>query len=62
MFDNMNAVGFHITGAFDKILDIEECHLMTDINNRLRNAIREYALKTISPSLTTAPNRDCCAT
>lgn len=44
-FDNMNAVGFHITGAFDKILDIEECHLMTDINNRLRNAIREYAFE-----------------
>lgn len=45
VFDNMNAVGFHITGAFDKILDIEECHLMTDINNRLRNAIREYAFE-----------------
>lgn len=45
MFDNMNAVGFHITGAFDKILDIKECHLMTDINNRLRNAIREYAFE-----------------
>ena len=47
VFDNMNAVGFHITGAFDKILDIEECHLMTDINNRLRNAIREYAFENI---------------
>lgn len=45
VFDNMNAVGFHITGAFDKILDIEECHLMIDINNRLRNAIREYAFE-----------------
>lgn len=45
VFDNMNAVGFHITGAFDKILDIKECHLMTDINNRLRNAIREYAFE-----------------
>ena len=45
VFDNMNAVGFHITGAFDKILDIEECHLMTNINNRLRNAIREYAFE-----------------
>lgn len=45
VFDNMNAVGFHITGAFDKILDIEECHLMTDINNRLRNTIREYAFE-----------------
>lgn len=43
-FDCMNAVGFHIPGAFDKILDIEECHLMDDINNRLRNGIRAYAL------------------
>ena len=43
-FDCMDAVGFHIPGAFDKILDIEECHLMDDINNRLRNGIRAYAL------------------
>ncbi len=44
-FDNMNAVGFHIPGAFDKILDIHCCHLMDDINNRLRNEIRRYALE-----------------
>lgn len=44
-FDVMDAVGFHIPGAFDKILDIDECHLMDDINNRLRNSIRAYALK-----------------
>ena len=43
-FDNMNAVGFHIPGAFDKILDIHKCHLMSDINNRLRNRIREFAI------------------
>lgn len=43
VFDNMNAVGFHIPGAFDKILDIEECWLMENINNRLRNGIRQYA-------------------
>lgn len=45
VFDNMNAVGFHIPGAFDKILDIEECYLMDDINNRLRNGIRNYAFE-----------------
>lgn len=44
-FAVMDAVGFHIPGAFDKILDIKECHLMADINNRLRNGIREYALE-----------------
>lgn len=43
-FDNMNAVGFHIPGAFDKILDIRSCGLMEDVNNRLRNGIRDYAL------------------
>lgn len=42
-YSNKDAVGFHITGAFDKILDITECHLMDDINNRIRNDIREYA-------------------
>ena len=44
-FDVMNGVGFHIPGAFDKILDIECCHLMDDINNRLRNGIRSFALE-----------------
>lgn len=44
-YDNMNALGFHIPGAFDKVLDIEECHLMTDLNNRLRNGIRNFAIE-----------------
>ncbi len=44
-FDVMDAVGFHIPGAFDKILDIENCYLMEDINNRLRNGIRRFALE-----------------
>ena len=39
-----NALGFHITGAFDKILDIEKCHLMDDITNRIRNFIRKYGI------------------
>ena len=42
-YDNMDALGFHIPGAFDKVLDIEECWLMTGLNNRLRNGIREFA-------------------
>ena len=40
--DAPGAVGFHASGAFDKILPIEECHLMAPLNNRLRNGIREY--------------------
>ena len=38
------AIGFHITGAFDKILPIEKCRLMDDLHNRIRNDIREYAV------------------
>ncbi|HEY9551248.1 MAG TPA: 23S rRNA (uracil(1939)-C(5))-methyltransferase RlmD, partial [Prevotella sp.] len=43
-FSNMNALGFHITGAFDKIYPIEKCCLMDDLHNQIRNAIRDYAL------------------
>lgn len=39
-----NALGFHIPGLFDKILDIDECYLQSEISNRIRNGIREYAL------------------
>lgn len=38
------AIGFHITGAFDKILPIEKCWLMDDLQNQIRNAIRDYAI------------------
>lgn len=44
-FTNMNALGFHITGAFDKILPIEKCWLMDDLHNQIRNSIRDYALE-----------------
>ena len=44
-FDQMNALGFHIPGAFDKILDIDECFLMQDINNRIRNGLRAFVLE-----------------
>ncbi len=42
-YDQMNAVGFHIPGAFDKVLAIDECWLQDDISNRIRNAVRDYA-------------------
>ena len=41
-YTQMNAVGFHTTGSFDKILPIEQCRLMDNINNRIRNAVRDY--------------------
>lgn len=43
--DNKNAVGFHIPGLFDKVLDIQKCHLQNDLSNNIRNSVREYALQ-----------------
>ena len=39
------AIGFHITGAFDKILPIEKCWLMDDLHNQIRNEVYDYATK-----------------
>ena len=41
--DTAYGLGFHIPNCFDKVLDITECHLMPEINNRIRNGIRDYA-------------------
>ncbi len=43
--DKGHGVGFHIPSAFDKVLDIHECHLMDPLNNQIRNEIRTYALE-----------------
>lgn len=40
---NMNALGFHIPGRFDKILDIQHCYLQADPSNDIRNRIDEFA-------------------
>ena len=42
-FNLPGAVGYHTGSAFDKILPISECYLMEDVNNRLRNSVRDYA-------------------
>lgn len=39
-----DALGFHITGAFDKILPINCCHLMDNLQNEIRNEIFKYAV------------------
>ncbi|MBR4782266.1 MAG: 23S rRNA (uracil(1939)-C(5))-methyltransferase RlmD [Bacteroidaceae bacterium] len=44
-YDNKCGVGFHISGAFDKVLDINCCLLMNDLQNRVRNGVRSYALE-----------------
>lgn len=44
-FEKEDALGFHIPGQFDKVLDIKECHLQPDPSNAIRNAVRNYAHK-----------------
>lgn len=41
--NNEGAVGFHITGAYDKIYPIEKCWLMEEPSNEIRNEISRYA-------------------
>lgn len=38
-----SVIGFHITGAFDKIYPIKKCWLMDDLHNEIRNEISRYA-------------------
>ena len=40
-----NALGFHVPRIFDKVIDIEECYLMNNVNNKIRNTIRACALE-----------------
>lgn len=42
-----SGLGFHIPGKFDKVLDIEECHLGNELSNRIRNFVRAYCLERI---------------
>lgn len=42
--EDRNALGFHIPGAFDKVLDIKKCWLQDNLSNEIRLFIRQYAL------------------
>jgi 23S rRNA (uracil1939-C5)-methyltransferase len=44
-FEKEDALGFHIPGLFDKVLDIRECHLQPEPSNAIRDAVRRYAHK-----------------
>jgi 23S rRNA (uracil1939-C5)-methyltransferase len=41
--EDHSAIGFHITGAFDKIYPISKCWLMDDLHNQIRNEVERYA-------------------
>ena len=42
--EQKNALGFHIPGMWDKILDLNKCHLQQDPSNAIRNGIKEFAI------------------
>ncbi|MFS4456602.1 23S rRNA (uracil(1939)-C(5))-methyltransferase RlmD [Maribacter sp. 2304DJ31-5] len=43
--EDKNALGFHIPGMWDKILDIKKCHLQQDPSNTIRLAVKQFAVK-----------------
>ncbi|HEU4716629.1 MAG TPA: 23S rRNA (uracil(1939)-C(5))-methyltransferase RlmD [Bacteroidia bacterium] len=43
--EDRNALGFHIPGTFDKVLDLKECHLQGEISENIRRFVREYTGK-----------------
>ena len=45
LVENRDACGFHVSGAFDKILDIEHCHLQEAPSNEIRNEVKKFALE-----------------
>lgn len=40
--EKRDALGFHIPGLFDKVLDIEKCHLQPEPTNQIRNAVKKF--------------------
>ncbi len=42
-YEKEEALGFHIPGLFDKVLDIKECHLQPEPSNSIRNSVKRYA-------------------
>ncbi len=43
--DEWNALGFHVPNFWDKVVNIEKCYLQNELVNKIRNAIRLYALE-----------------
>jgi 23S rRNA (uracil1939-C5)-methyltransferase len=43
--EDRNALGFHIPGMWDKILDVKQCHLQADPSNTIRNAVKAFAIE-----------------
>lgn len=52
-FEDKNALGFHIPGMWDKILDIKKCHLQEDPSNAIRNHVKLFAIENDIPFFNT---------
>jgi|TARA_R100000501_G_C2624508_1_gene117800 23S rRNA (uracil1939-C5)-methyltransferase len=53
IIEDRNALGFHIRGMWDKILDIDKCHLQRDPSNAIRNGVKEFATQNNIPFFNT---------
>jgi 23S rRNA (uracil1939-C5)-methyltransferase len=42
---NMNGLGFHVPGMFDRVVDIRNCHLQAEPSNQIRIAVKKYAIE-----------------
>ena len=49
------ALGFHIPQRYDKILDIDECHLQSELSNGILNAVKSFAIEHALPVYTSSP-------
>ena len=45
VIDDRSGLGFHISGAFDKVLDLQECHLQGALSENVRKFVRQYTLQ-----------------
>jgi 23S rRNA (uracil1939-C5)-methyltransferase len=53
LIEDRNALGFHIPGMWDKILDLEKCHLQRDPSNAIRDFIKKKAMELNMPFFNT---------
>ena len=49
------ALGFHIPQRYDKILDIDECYLQSELSNGILNAVKRFAVEHSLPAYTSEP-------
>ncbi len=47
--DSRNALGFHIAGMWNKILDVQKCHLQEDPSNEIRNFVKDFSIENNIP-------------